>query len=68
MKKWFKKKIEDFKNWYWFRFIIKKNEFDSSLDLDHRKMVGKTKEEQNKYMMDLIKKRNLAHELEMKED
>jgi hypothetical protein len=57
------KKIKD---WVWFKFIIKENEFHKSLDLNAFKMENMSKEEREKYLENLIKKRDLAHELDIK--
>lgn len=54
------------KNWFWFNFIIKENEFDKSLNLNGFKMVNMSREDRKKYLENLIKRRNLAHELDLK--
>lgn len=67
IKKQFSKIVTKIKNWYWFTFEIKGDEFHKSLDFDiDRYAKCKTKEERLQYQLELVKKRNLAHELDMK--
>ena len=59
--------FQKIKNWYWFTFKIKKDEFHKSLDLSHVEMLKLNKEDREKYIMNIVKKRNLAHEMDIKE-
>lgn len=59
------------------RYLIKRNftftskipedEFDPSLDMDLRDMLAMTKDERDKYTLDLVKRRNTAHEVDTTE-
>jgi len=61
-----KKMIKKINNWYWFKFKIKNNEFHHSMDYDISKLSKLSKEEQEKEVLGMIKKKNLAHELDTK--
>ncbi len=61
-----KKMIKKINNWYWFKFKIKNNEFLNSMDYDISKLSKLSKEEQEKEVLEMIKKKNLAHELDTK--
>jgi hypothetical protein len=58
-----KKYFKGLYNKFWFKFIIKENEFHKTLDINMDFILGKTREEKYKYFKDLIRKRNLAHEM-----
>lgn len=59
------KLLRRIKDWFWFKFLIKEDEFHGSLDLDFKKLVGKSDKEKNKYMADLIMRRQKAHEMDI---
>ena len=46
---------------FWNRLYIRKDEFHKSLDLDLKLMVDLNKEDQKKYLLDLIRRRDIAH-------
>lgn len=50
----------------WDRLWVRKDEFDKSLDLDCTLMSTMTDEEWESYQFDLIKRRNAAHEKDLK--
>jgi len=45
----------------WNRLWIRKSEFHKSLDVDGTALMYMNKEEREKYMADLVKRRNIAH-------
>lgn len=45
----------------WNKLYIRKNEFHSSLDLDGEAMSHMNDKEREKYILDLVKRRNIAH-------
>ena len=49
-------------NKVWIKVWIRKNEFDKTLDMDSEMMMHMKKDEREKYMVDLVKRRNSAHE------
>ena len=49
----------------WNKLYIRKDEFHNSLDLDIEVMKCMNKEERDKYIIGLIKRRNIAHEHEI---
>jgi hypothetical protein len=46
----------------WNKLWIRKNEFDKTLDMDSEMMMYMKKTEREKYMVDLVRRRNIAHE------
>ena len=62
------RKVVNMKNYLWFKVMIGGNEFDKSLDLDLDKMVKMNENQEKKYQTGIVKKRQIAHELDMKED
>jgi len=46
----------------WNKLWIRKDEFHSSLDLDGEAMGYMNEKEREKYIMDLVRRRNIAHE------
>jgi hypothetical protein len=46
----------------WNKLYIRKDEFHSSLDLDGEAMGYMNEKEREKYTMDLVRRRNIAHE------
>lgn len=46
----------------WHRAWVRRDEFHQSLDIDFEAMVRMNKADQQLYMTDLIKRRNMAHE------
>ena len=46
----------------WNKLYIRKDEFHSSLDLDGEAMGYMNDREREKYIMDLVRRRNIAHE------
>lgn len=46
---------------FWNRLYIRKDEFHKSLDLDLKLMMDLNKEDQKKYLLDLIRRRDIAH-------
>ena len=46
----------------WNKLWIRKDEFHSSLDLDGEVMGYMNEKEREKYIMDLVRRRNIAHE------
>ena len=46
----------------WNKLYIRKDEFHSSLDLDGEAMGYMNEKEREKYIMDLVRRRNIAHE------
>lgn len=47
---------------WWYRFWIRKDEFHKSLDMDILAMMEMNKEERKKYLLDLLKRREIAHQ------
>ncbi len=52
---------------FWSRLYVRKNEFHWSLYLDMELWETMNKEQQGRYMGDLVRRRNIAHKREMKE-
>jgi hypothetical protein len=50
----------------WFRLWIRKDEFHKSLNTDREALMVMNSEEREKYVNDLIKRRNIAHRREEK--
>ena len=46
----------------WNKLWIRKDEFHSSLDLDGEAMMYMNEKEREKYIKDLVRRRNIAHE------
>jgi hypothetical protein len=46
----------------WNKLYIRKDEFHSSLDLDGEAMELMNEKEREKYVMDLVRRRNISHE------
>lgn len=46
----------------WNRAFVRKNEFHNSLDMDVRSMYDMNTEDRQRYIADLIRRRNIAHE------
>lgn len=51
---------------WWARLYVRKDEFHYSLDLDHEALMTMKEEERQKYQEDLIRRRNVAHEMGLK--
>ena len=47
---------------WWHRAFIRRNEFHKSLDTDLNAMMDMTRKDQQLYMADLVRRRNIAHE------
>ena len=56
------------KNKFWFKVDLKGNEFNRKLDLDIDKYSNLSTKGKEEYMMELIRKRNLAHNLDLEEN
>lgn len=50
---------------WWHKAWIRNDEFDRSLDLDAAAMMRMNKADREKYMADLMRRRNLAHERDL---
>ena len=61
----FKRKVQRVKDLYYFKHTLEGNEFHQSLDFDVSLWGDMTKEEKRAYEYDLIKRRNLAHEMDL---
>jgi hypothetical protein len=59
-----KSKIRLFWNGLW----IRKDEFHSSLDMDGEAMMHMNGKQRDRYMKDLVRRRNIAHERDMKKN
>jgi len=57
--------LKKIKNKFWFKQILKSNEFDKKLDFNIDAYSKMTDEEKTAYSMELIRKRNLAHNLDL---
>ena len=53
--------IKLIKNRIWSKLWIRKDEFHSSLNLDAESMLYMNEKQREKYTIDLIKRRNIAH-------
>jgi len=53
--------IKLIKNRIWSKLWVRKDEFHSSLNLDAESMLYMNEKEREKYTIDLIKRRNIAH-------
>lgn len=66
------KKVKDYlcklKDKLWFKYILNGNEFHPSLNIDHKKMIGKSYEENLKYLHKIVQLREKAHQLEIEND
>jgi len=47
---------------FWNKLWVRKDEFHSSLDIDPKAISSMNHKEQEKYMNDLVRRRNIAHE------
>ncbi|MFA5420519.1 MAG: hypothetical protein WC280_00630 [Patescibacteria group bacterium] len=47
---------------WWRRLWIRKDEFHHSLNLNCTAMIKMSKEERDKYLADIVRRRNIAHE------
>ena len=47
---------------WWNKFFIRKDEFHKSLNMDINAMLEMSKAEQESYIQDLVRRRNIAHE------
>lgn len=52
---------------WWYRLWIRKDEFDDSLDTDLRALINMTPKQKERYMADLMRRREIAHQREMAE-
>ncbi len=50
---------------WWNRAWIRKDEFDQSLNMDARVLVDMSEEDRKKYISDLVRRRNIAHERDL---
>lgn len=50
---------------WWNKLFIRSNEFHSSLDMDAYALVDMNENDRKKYIADLIRRRNIAHERDM---
>jgi len=50
----------------WNKLWIRKNKFHESLELDHKAMLHMTKKQVHKYLKDIGKRRQIAHERDLK--
>jgi len=53
--------IKLIKNRIWSKLWIRKDEFHSSLNIDVESMLYMNEKQREKYTIDLIKRRNIAH-------
>lgn len=51
---------------WWNRLWIRKNEFHRSFSLDGEAMLEMNKKEREKYILDLVKRRDIAHQRDLK--
>lgn len=51
---------------FWDRLWIRKDEFDKSLDMDIEAMWQMTEKQKSDYLKDLVRRRQIAHERDMK--
>jgi hypothetical protein len=49
----------------WYRLWVRKDEFHPSLNMDSKAMFGMSKEARKRYMFDLIRRRQIAHERDL---
>ena len=56
------------KNKIWFKVKLKSNEFDSSLSMDIDKYSQMNDKEKREYDNELVRKRNLAHNLDLEKN
>lgn len=61
-----KRKLAGVRNYLWYKVELRGNEFDSSLGLDPAKMEGMNRAELKRYCEDVGRKRDIAHELDLK--
>lgn len=50
-----------FARWKWCQLYVRKDEFHKSLSLDTELLMYMNKQEQDRYLKDLVKRRNIAH-------
>ena len=50
---------------WWHRLWIRKDEFHSSLDMDGAAMLEMNKQERKKYLADLVRRREIAHQRDL---
>ncbi|MHB1118328.1 MAG: hypothetical protein ACYCZ7_02295 [Minisyncoccota bacterium] len=50
---------------WWHRLFIRRNEFHHSLDMDTDAMVRMSSAESKKYILDLVRRRSIAHERDL---
>lgn len=50
---------------WWRRAWIRKDEFDPSLNMDSRVLVAMNEKDRKKYISDLVRRRNIAHERDL---
>ena len=65
MLKKIKKILIKLKNKLWFKIVLQSDEFSPKLDLDHKKMIKMSKEKRMVYVKDIMRKREIAHELDL---
>ena len=51
---------------FWYRLWVRKNEFHKSLEMDSFDMMTMNKNEQSKYLSDLCRRREIAHQRDLK--
>ena len=49
----------------WNKLYIRKDEFHKSLSLDTEAMIGMTEKKRDEYMLDIMKRRKIAHEADL---
>lgn len=49
----------------WYRLWVRKDEFHPSLNMDVKAMVGMSKEVRKKYELDLVRRRQIAHDRDL---
>jgi hypothetical protein len=57
--------LKKIKDRFWFKYILKNDEFNKKLDFDTDAYSKMTDAEKTTYSMELIRKRNLAHNLDL---
>jgi len=60
-----KRKLQRVKDLYYFKHTLKGNEFHQSLNFDVDSWGNMTDEEKRTYEYNLIKRRNLAHQMDL---
>lgn len=51
--------------WWWARLWVRADEFHPTLDMHYVDMLGMSKEQKHAYMMDLVRRRRIAHERDL---